>query len=38
VENGGNAVGREIEVIIQGSIDTDVGQVVFAKPRFVELQ
>lgn len=37
VENGGNAVGQEIEVVIQGGIDTDVGQVVFAKPRFVEL-
>ncbi|MGB9742314.1 MAG: TRAM domain-containing protein [candidate division WOR-3 bacterium] len=37
VENGGSAVGQEIEVIIQGGIDTDVGQVVFAKPRFVEL-
>jgi uncharacterized protein YacL len=37
VENGGSAVGQEIEVIIQGGIDTDVGQVIFAKPRFVEL-
>lgn len=38
VENGGNAVGQEIEVIIQGGIDTDVGQVLFAKPKFIELQ
>lgn len=37
VENGGNAVGQELEVVIQGGIDTDVGQVLFAKPRFVEL-
>ncbi len=37
VENGGSAVGQELEVVIQGGIDTDVGQVLFAKPKFVEL-
>ncbi|MGQ9707390.1 MAG: TRAM domain-containing protein [bacterium] len=37
VENAGNAVGEELEVVVQGGIDTDVGQVLFAKPRFVKL-
>ncbi|MEO0020566.1 MAG: TRAM domain-containing protein [candidate division WOR-3 bacterium] len=37
VENGGNSVGQEVDVIIQGGIDTDVGQVLFAKPKFIEL-
>ncbi len=38
VENAGNAVGQELEAVVQGAINTDVGQVVFAKPRFSELQ
>jgi uncharacterized protein YacL len=37
VENAGNAVGEELEVVIQGGIDTDVGQVLFAKPKFVKV-
>ncbi|MEO0068076.1 MAG: TRAM domain-containing protein [candidate division WOR-3 bacterium] len=37
VENGGNAVGQEVEVVIQGGIDTEVGQVLFAKLRFEEV-
>ncbi len=38
VENGGSNVGNEIEVVIKGSIDTDVGQVLFAQPRFQEIK
>ncbi len=38
IENAGNAVGQEMEAIVQGAINTEVGQVVFAKPRFTELQ
>jgi len=38
VENGGNAVGTELEVVIQGALDTEVGRVVFAKPKFVEVR
>ncbi len=38
VTGGANAVGTEIEVVIQGGLDTDVGRVVFAKPRFAEVR
>ncbi len=38
VENAGNELGKEIEVVVQGSIDTDIGQVLFARPRFIELR
>jgi uncharacterized protein YacL len=37
VADAANSVGSEMEVVIQGALDTDVGQVVFAKPRFVEV-
>ncbi len=38
VENGAAAVGSDLEVVIQGALDTDVGRVVFAKPRYTELR
>jgi uncharacterized protein YacL len=38
VTGASNAVGQEIEVVIQGGLDTDVGRVVFAKPRFAEVK
>jgi len=38
VTGAANAVGQEIEVVIQGGLDTDVGRVVFAKPRFAEVR
>ncbi len=38
VAGGSNAVGQEMEVVIQGGLDTDVGRVVFAKPRFAEVK
>jgi len=38
IENGGNELGNEIEVVIRGSIDTEVGQVLFAQPRFQEVK
>lgn len=37
VADAADAIGREMEVVIQGTLDTDVGQVVFARPRFVEV-
>jgi uncharacterized protein YacL len=37
VEDAAAAVGSDLEVVIQGALDTDVGRVVFAKPRFTEL-
>jgi uncharacterized protein YacL len=38
VSGASNAVGTEIDVVIQGGLDTDVGRVVFAKPRFAEVK
>jgi len=38
VENAAGAVGSELEVVITGALDTDVGRVVFAKPRFSEVR
>ncbi len=38
VEGGGFTVGEEIEVVVQGGITTDIGQVVFARPRFSEVR
>jgi len=38
VAGAGNAIGQEVEVVIQGGLDTDVGRVVFAKPRFAEVR
>jgi len=37
VENGADAVGSEVEVVVQGTLETDIGQVVFARPRFAEV-
>ncbi len=38
VEDCGDEVGKELEVVIKGGIDTDVGQVLFAQPRFLEVK
>lgn len=38
VENAADAIGSELEVTIQGALDTDVGRVVFAKRRFTEVR
>lgn len=38
VTGAAGSVGQEIEVVIQGGLDTDVGRVVFAKPRFAEVK
>jgi uncharacterized protein YacL len=38
VAGAANLVGQEIDVVIQGGLDTDVGRVVFAKPRFSEVK
>jgi uncharacterized protein YacL len=38
VDNAAGAVGSELEVVITGALDTDVGRVVFAKPRFAEVR
>ena len=38
VENAAAAVGSDLEVVVLGTLDTDVGQVVFARPRFTEVR
>lgn len=37
IENASELVGRDIEVVVQGNLDTAVGRVVFARPKFVEI-
>jgi uncharacterized protein YacL len=38
IEDGAGFMGQEIEVVIQGALETEVGQVVFARPRFAEVK
>ncbi len=37
VENAADSVGSDVEVVVKGALETDAGQVVFARPRFVEV-
>jgi len=38
VEQAAGFMGNEIEVVITGALDTDVGRVVFARPKFAEVR
>lgn len=38
VAGGAKVMGQEIEVIVQGSIETNVGKLIFAKPKYVEVR
>jgi uncharacterized protein YacL len=38
VENGAGLVGKEGDVVIQGALETAVGRVVFAKPKYTEVR
>lgn len=38
IENGANLVGKEVEIVIQGSLDTSVGRVVFARPKYRDVR
>jgi uncharacterized protein YacL len=38
VENGAGLVGKEGDVVIQGALETAVGRVVFAKPKYAEVK
>ena len=38
VDDGAALVGKEIEVLIVGSLDTSIGRVVFARPRYLEVK
>ncbi len=38
IAGGAKALGRELEVVVQGSIETNVGKLIFAKPKYVEVK
>ncbi len=38
VEHAAGFLGTEIEVVITGALDTDLGRVVFARPKFAEVR
>jgi uncharacterized protein YacL len=38
ITGGAKAMGRELEVVVQGSIETNVGKLIFAKPKYVEVK
>ncbi len=38
IENGARAMDRELEVVVQGALETDVGRVVFARPKFTDIK
>ncbi len=38
VSGGAKALGRELEVVVQGSIETNVGKLIFTKPKYVEVK
>jgi uncharacterized protein YacL len=38
VSGGARAIGKELEVVVQGSIETNVGKLLFAKPKYVEVK
>ncbi len=37
ISGGAKAMGKEIEVIVQGSIETNVGKLIFARPKYQEM-
>ena len=38
VTGGAKAMGKELEVVVQGSIETNVGKLIFAKPKYIEVR
>ena len=38
ITGGAKAIGRELEVVVQGSIETNVGKLIFAKPKYIEVK
>ena len=38
ITGGARALGKELEVVVQGSIETNVGKLIFAKPKYVEIK
>lgn len=38
VQGGARSLGKELEVVVQGSIETNVGKMIFAKPKYVEVK
>jgi uncharacterized protein YacL len=38
VDDGGDLIGKDVEVVILGALDTAVGRVVFARPKYTEVR
>lgn len=38
ISGGAKAMGKELEVVVQGSIETNVGKLIFAKPKYIEVK
>jgi uncharacterized protein YacL len=38
VSGGARAMGKELDVVVQGSIETNVGKLIFAKPKYIEIK
>lgn len=38
VTGGARSMGKELEVVVQGSIETNVGKLIFAKPKYEEIR
>jgi len=38
ITGGARAMGRELEVVVLGSIETNVGKLIFTKPKYVEVK
>ncbi|MCX7784996.1 MAG: TRAM domain-containing protein [candidate division WOR-3 bacterium] len=38
IAGGAKSIGKEIEVIVQGSLETTVGKLIFARPKYIEVK
>jgi uncharacterized protein YacL len=38
IAGGARSMGKELEVVVQGSIETNVGKLIFAKPKYEEIR
>lgn len=38
IAGGARSMGKELEVVVQGSIETNVGRLIFAKPKYTEIR
>ncbi|MEO0091903.1 MAG: TRAM domain-containing protein [candidate division WOR-3 bacterium] len=38
IAGGAKSIGKEIEVVVQGSLETTVGKLIFARPKYIEVK